>query len=477
MVCVITHAIGRLGGIMSRGDSDLCLPGDDISDLAAARPAAGCCAPGKKFNGSRRAVIKSDTGIQSDTGFSSDNGLESGAEAGVEPSLSQSETLGGNAEPVKGGLVKLLKQRRSRAEAAGIVPDAGAAVPLADPAGSKKTGANQPAADAPGVPLTKAAEVNGDDGSAQADLQLVELAQRGDLQAFRELVTKYQSRAQAVAIGIVGNHHDAEDLIQEAFLKAFRNLKSFRGQSGFYTWFYRIVFNLAIDLGRRKYRKSEIQPRDTQVFDSGRAHSSVDASSYLSRTPGPEEEFDRAELRTRLDQAIGQLSPDHRAVIIMREVEGLSYEEISETLGCSKGTVMSRLHHARKKLQRALGDLEITTGAQITPITAPGGQDRQPAPAGDSFSDREQFLSRGNVERVNSPETPGSHGKTLADSAGIQGAGLQPTIGSKNTGGSKNAGGGIQNSGPEKGTGNQKNDPGAVSSPTVSKHGLVGVDR
>lgn len=226
------------------------------------------------------------------------------------------------------------------------------------------------AAKVSGVPGQETAQEDGDEGATQADLRLVAKAQAGDLQAFRELVSKYQTRAQAVALGIVGNHHDAEDLIQEAFLKAFRNLHAFRGQSGFYTWLYRIVFNLAIDLGRRKYRKSEVQARDEQVFDGGQRHSSVDASSYMSRSSGPDEEFERAEIRRRIDSAISQLSPDHRAVILMREVDGLSYEEISDALKCSKGTVMSRLHHARRKLQRALADL---TGSGTAAVGGTGG--------------------------------------------------------------------------------------------------------
>ena len=202
----------------------------------------------------------------------------------------------------------------------------------------------------------------GEDGQAAAnpindvDHGLVERAREGDARAFQELVSRYQNRAFSVALGVVGRREDAEDVVQEAFLKAYRNLGSFRGQSSFYTWLYRIVFNLAIDLSRRRYRHAESSIGDNATMDAVAQHKPEDAGDLIGGIRGPEEEINRVALGKRLAEAIDGLSPNHRAVIILREVEGLSYQEISDVVGCSKGTVMSRLHHARKRLQRSLAE-------------------------------------------------------------------------------------------------------------------------
>lgn len=209
----------------------------------------------------------------------------------------------------------------------------------------------------------KVAEVGAKDDSlesaerARRDEMLVERARNGEREAFKQLVEQYQSRAHAVALGVVGNYQDAEDVVQDAFVKAYRNLGSFRGQSSFYTWLYRIVFNLAIDLSRRAYRKNEHSVEHAAGLDSAARTSASDAGSYLGKVADPEEERRNAEIRLRFSQALASLSPEHRAVIILREIDGLSYSEISDVIGCSKGTVMSRLHHARKRLQAALKDL------------------------------------------------------------------------------------------------------------------------
>lgn len=189
---------------------------------------------------------------------------------------------------------------------------------------------------------------------------LLEKAQAGDLAAYGELVRKYQSRVLTVAYGILRNREDAEDVVQEGFLKAYRNLESFRGQASFYTWLYRIVFNLSIDLSRKKYRRTETNSGDSLAMD---AHIAREAGAsgggneiVLGRMSGPDEEFSRGELRQKIGQAMEGLSDDHRAVILLREVDGLSYSEIAEVVGCTKGTVMSRLHHARRRLQKVLAE-------------------------------------------------------------------------------------------------------------------------
>ena len=186
------------------------------------------------------------------------------------------------------------------------------------------------------------------------DSVLVRRVISGDKASFRELVEKYQNKAVSVAFGVVGNLADAEEIAQEAFLKAYRNLNSFRGQSSFYTWLYRIVFNLSIDLSRKRYRRNEYSVGDLFAVDASTQERNLADDGFSNAPQTPEQLLSGSELGKEIDKAMAELSPEHRAVIMLREIQGLSYEEISEVLDCSKGTVMSRLHHARRRLQRAL---------------------------------------------------------------------------------------------------------------------------
>ena len=145
--------------------------------------------------------------------------------------------------------------------------------------------------------------------------------------------------------------------MQHAFLKAYKNLKSFKGQSSFYTWLYRILFNLSIDLSRKAYRRSEFQVDENVSLEAISKSAGGDPHTYMGHIVAPDEAFERGEMQEAFGKALGELSPEHRAVLMLREVEGLSYLEISETVGCTKGTVMSRLHHARKKMQESLKSL------------------------------------------------------------------------------------------------------------------------
>ncbi len=187
------------------------------------------------------------------------------------------------------------------------------------------------------------------------DSMLVDRAKRGDISAFRQLVERYQHRVHLVALGVCGDFQDAQDVTQEAFIKAFRKLSSFRKQSSFYTWIYRIAYNLAIDQQRKRYRHTEISIGDVSELD--RANGSGCRAGNPCRSKRPDTELETSELGTQIHFAIENLSSEHRAVILLREVDGLSYTEISEVVGCSKGTVMSRLHHARKSLQHMLTDV------------------------------------------------------------------------------------------------------------------------
>jgi len=192
---------------------------------------------------------------------------------------------------------------------------------------------------------------------AQADvseLDLVKQCQAGDADAFDQLVGRYRTRVFGMIYNMVHNEQDAWDLAQDSFLKAWKSIGRFRGQSSFYTWIYRIVTNVTIDWLRKKQVKGSGTEFDDviQLKDIDPASHTVPKAETL-----PHQGMERQEIRTRIDEAIAQLSPEHRAVILMKEVEDMQYHEIAEAVGCSIGTVMSRLFYARKKLQNLLRDL------------------------------------------------------------------------------------------------------------------------
>jgi RNA polymerase sigma-70 factor, ECF subfamily len=188
------------------------------------------------------------------------------------------------------------------------------------------------------------------------DVELVEAARRGDRDAFRSLFDRYHRRAYSLAFGVVRNAEDALDVVQDAFIKAHKYLDKFEGSSSFYTWLYRIVMNLAID-HLRKHRKNRSVDFSDQTVTEDDAKVGDDA--LLPRILGgnPGRALLDKEIRRRIGEALGELSDNHRAVLVMRELEGLSYEEMARVMGCSKGTIMSRLFHARKNMQRRLVDL------------------------------------------------------------------------------------------------------------------------
>jgi len=185
---------------------------------------------------------------------------------------------------------------------------------------------------------------------AEQDRVLIESAQKGDKLAFKQLVQRHQRRAFAIALGLLRDENDAREVVQEAFLRVHRGLDSFHGGSAFFTWLYRIVTNLSIDLMRKPGRREA-------ELDESREIDEADIP-LLSRIDGadPLDVLRRGEIRNKLEAALAALPAYHRGVIVMREVEGMSYEEMAEAMGVSKGTIMSRLFHARQKLQRALAD-------------------------------------------------------------------------------------------------------------------------
>jgi RNA polymerase sigma-70 factor (ECF subfamily) len=187
-----------------------------------------------------------------------------------------------------------------------------------------------------------------------SELDLVKRCQQGDTTAFDELVTRYRTRIFGMIYNMVHSEQDAWDLAQDSFVKAWKSINRFRGKSSFYTWIYRIVMNVTIDW----LRKKQVKGAGTEFDDAIQLKEVDPASKTVPRAePMPHQQLERQEIRARIDQAIAQLSPEHRAVILMKETEDMQYHEIAEALGCSIGTVMSRLFYARKKLQHLLRDV------------------------------------------------------------------------------------------------------------------------
>ena len=196
----------------------------------------------------------------------------------------------------------------------------------------------------------------------ELDAELVARVQAGDRDAFRELFEKYHRRAFAVSLGVVKNKQDAMDVVQDAFINVHHHIQNFQGSSSFYTWLYRIVMNLSIDHIRRVSRKKGVDYDDTI---SREGHVAGDGALLPSISDSnPAKTVLRHELSEAIRSALDTLPEYHREVILLREVEGLSYEEMAEVLDVPKGTIMSRLFHARRKMQEQLseylqGDLEV----------------------------------------------------------------------------------------------------------------------
>jgi RNA polymerase sigma-70 factor (ECF subfamily) len=196
------------------------------------------------------------------------------------------------------------------------------------------------------------AEQSAEISDPNTDMALVQSAQQGDTAAFEKLFVRYRARAYAVAVGMLKQPEDAMDVVQEAFIKAYRYLPRFQGASTFYTWLYRIVVNQAIDHMRRKRRAPSVNFED-HVQNSPE---SVQLAGMPTVEALPFARSEEEELQSKLQEALSELPEHHRAVVVLREIEGMSYEEIASVLGVPRGTVMSRLFHARRKLQVRLHD-------------------------------------------------------------------------------------------------------------------------
>lgn len=177
------------------------------------------------------------------------------------------------------------------------------------------------------------------------DRRLIANCLGGQRDAFGELVTRYQARLYNAAIRLVDNAEDAADVVQDAFLNAYQSLHTFKGDAEFFTWLYRIAFNTAISLKRKK--------RATVSLESGGVDGRIDPddpSEYVK----PGVALERGEDERQLQEAMNRLSHEHREVLVLKDIEGMKYEEIAEILGVPIGTIRSRLHRARLELRELL---------------------------------------------------------------------------------------------------------------------------
>jgi len=190
---------------------------------------------------------------------------------------------------------------------------------------------------------------------ATDDLTLVKRVKTGDQRAFKLLVERYQRKIYAVALGMVKDKEEALDISQEAFVKVYKYLDHFKGDSSFYTWLYRITVNICIDALRKKQalRGEQVELDEAVKMDTAEANIGALGSRLGTN---PQKSALRKELAEKIQQALETVPEKHRAILLLREVEGMSYEDLSRTLEIPKGTVMSRLFHARTKVQKILSE-------------------------------------------------------------------------------------------------------------------------
>ena len=208
------------------------------------------------------------------------------------------------------------------------------------------------------------------------ELSLLERARSGESEAFRTLVVRHQRKVYAVALGIVKDRDLAWDVSQEAFVRVHQNLATFKGDSSFSTWVLRITTHLAIDAVRRERSSAKDDIDDVRESDLEGGGEGILATRLGTN---PHENAVRREVAGKIHEALAQLPEKHRTILVLREVEGLSYEELAERLGIHKGTVMSRLFHARKKMQGLL--LEYAGLAEPGPDgggSPDGGEEEEP---------------------------------------------------------------------------------------------------
>ena len=214
---------------------------------------------------------------------------------------------------------------------------------------NKANGESSKSAQGPGGPIAPDATMNDPD----EDFRLVALAQQGDMSSYDALVTRHRGRIYAMIRNMIHQEADAWDLSQEVFIKAWHALPKFEAKARFSTWLYRIAHNAVYDWTRKRKIESAGELND-EIFERER----IDSSSFTTPAGGesPATLMAHGELRVKIQTALGKLSAEHREVVLLKDVQGLSYKEIAEAMSSTLGTVMSRLFYARQKLQALLKD-------------------------------------------------------------------------------------------------------------------------
>jgi RNA polymerase sigma-70 factor (ECF subfamily) len=174
---------------------------------------------------------------------------------------------------------------------------------------------------------------------------MISRCQKGDQEALKQIFDKYHKKVYRISYGVVRQREEALDIVQEVFIKLFHSIKNFKGRSQFYTYLYRMTMNTAIDHARKAGK---------QFFSSLDQEGSFEPPDELEK--GPERVLLQKELEERVKWAMSKLPAEQKAALVFRDVEGLSYQEMAEAMGCSIGTVMSRLHYGRKRIQELLKD-------------------------------------------------------------------------------------------------------------------------
>lgn len=181
--------------------------------------------------------------------------------------------------------------------------------------------------------------------------ELIFQAKSGDTDAFEQLISPYMTKVYNIALGILGSVADADDAAQDAFIKAYRYIRGFEGNSSFYTWLYKIVYNCCLDAVRKKKRRpfGFLSGNKVTYKDGNETEKEI-----IDTSPLPEEIFIRRETQEQIRLAISRLDENYSSIIILRDIEGLSYDDISKILGISLGTVKSRLSRARENLKNKI---------------------------------------------------------------------------------------------------------------------------
>jgi len=208
---------------------------------------------------------------------------------------------------------------------------------------------------------------------AAADAEAVARARGGDHEAFRVLVERHQDRVFRLALRVMRDEEAARDVSQEAFLKAYRSLDRFEGRSSFYTWMYRLVLNLCLDTKRRDRSSRHVEWNEEVALGDAGTVRGTSGEATRHEVPDPAGELERKELRALVTRAVDTLPEDARRTFLLREVDGLRYSEIAGALGIPKGTVMSRLHYARRRIRQELTAAGVTGAAFAETVTEESG--------------------------------------------------------------------------------------------------------